>query len=91
MDNGLLRQDEAKTVHQTLTNHLGIQLTVVDASQRFLSQLKGVTDPEQKRKIIGRNFIDVFQEEAHKLEKAATRSTNAGDIEWLLQGTLVCT
>ncbi|KAL2058316.1 hypothetical protein ABVK25_001042 [Lepraria finkii] len=88
VDNGLLRQDEAKIVHKTLTNHFGIQLTVVDASQRFLGELKGVTDPEQKRKTIGRNFIDVFQEEAHKLEKAAANSPNAGDIEWLLQGTL---
>ncbi|KAK3174487.1 GMP synthase (glutamine-hydrolyzing) [Lepraria neglecta] len=88
VDNGLLRQDEAKIVHKTLTDHLGIQLTVVDASQRFLGELKGVTDPEQKRKTIGRNFIEVFQEEAHKLEKAAANSLNAGDIEWLLQGTL---
>ena len=91
VDNGLLRQDEAKIVHKTLTDHLGIRLTVVDASQRFLGELKGVTDPEQKRKTIGRNFIEVFQEEAHKLEKAAANSPNAGDIEWLLQGTLVRT
>ena len=78
-------------MHKTLTDHLGIQLTVVDASQRFLGELKGVTDPEQKRKIIGRNFIEVFQEEAHKIEKVAANSPNAGDIEWLLQGTLVRT
>ena len=78
-------------MHKTLTKHLGIQLTVVDAGQRFLGELKGVTDPEQKRKIIGRNFIEVFQEEAHKVEAAAANSPNAGDIEWLLQGTLVRT
>ena len=88
VDNGLLRQDEAKTVHKTLTEDLGIRLTVVDASQRFLDDLRGVTDPEKKRRIIGRNFIEVFQEEAKKIEKAAASSPQAGDIEWLLQGTL---
>ena len=88
VDNGLLRQDEAKTVHKTLTKDLGIRLTVVDASQRFLDELRGVTEPEKKRRIIGRNFIEVFQEEAKKIEKAAASSPQAGDIEWLLQGTL---
>ena len=88
VDNGLLRQDEAKTVHKTLTGDLGIRLTVVDASQRFLDDLRGVTEPEKKRRIIGRNFIEVFQEEAKKIEKAAASSPQAGDIEWLLQGTL---
>ncbi len=61
---------------------------MVDASQRFLSDLKGVTEPEQKRKIIGRNFIDIFQEEGKRLEEAAKNSPQAGEIEWLLQGTL---
>lgn len=88
VDNGLLRLDEAKNVHKTLTEKLGINLTVVDASQRFLTDLKGVTDPEQKRKIIGRDFIQVFQEEAKAIAKAAHGSEKAGDIEWLLQGTL---
>ena len=88
VDNGLLRQDEAKTVQKTLTEDLGIRLTVVDASQRFLDDLRGVTDPEKKRRIIGRNFIEIFQEEAKKIEKAAASSPQAGDIEWLLQGTL---
>ena len=88
VDNGLLRLDEAKTVQKTLTDDLGIQLTVIDAGQRFLSELKGVTEPEQKRKIIGRNFIEIFQEEAKRLEDAAKNSPQAGDIEWLLQGTL---
>lgn len=75
-------------MHKTLTEHLGIQLTVVDASQRFLNQLRGITDPEQKRRIIGREFIEVFQETGKKLEEAAASSERAGDIEWLLQGTL---
>ena len=88
VDNGLLRLAEAETVHQTLTEHLGIQLTVVDASQRFLDQLRGVTEPESKRKIIGRNFIEVFQEVAKGIEEAAAKSPKAGEIEWLLQGTL---
>ena len=88
MDNGLLRLAEAENVHKTLTEHLGIQLTVVDASQRFLDQLRGVTDPESKRKIIGRNFIDVFQEKAKEIEEAVANSPNSGEVEWLLQGTL---
>ena len=75
-------------MHKTLTEDLGIRLTVVDASQRFLTDLRGVIDPEQKRRIIGRNFIQVFQEEAKTIEKAAADSPLSGDIEWLLQGTL---
>ena len=75
-------------MHKTLTEDLGIRLTVVDASQRFLDDLRGVTDPEKKRRIIGRDFIEVFQAEAKKIEKAAASSPQAGDIEWLLQGTL---
>ena len=88
IDNGLLRKDEAATVHKTLTDYLGIQLTVVDASERFLSDLKGISEPEQKRKIIGSRFIQEFQEKAKELELAASNSDRAGDIEWLLQGTL---
>ena len=61
---------------------------MVDASQRFLDQLRNVVDPEQKRKIIGRVFIEVFQETAKNIEAAAAGSSKAGDIEWLLQGTL---
>ena len=56
VDNGLLRLNEAEEVHKNLTEHLRINLTVVDASQRFLDQLAGIRDPEQKRKVIGRNF-----------------------------------
>ncbi|KAI4261689.1 MAG: hypothetical protein L6R42_003110, partial [Xanthoria sp. 1 TBL-2021] len=88
VNNGLLRHKEAETVHQTLTSHLGINLTVIDASERFLTDLKGVLDPEKKRKIIGKNFIEVFQETALKIAKEAAGTPNAGDIEWLLQGTL---
>ncbi|KAL8661235.1 MAG: hypothetical protein Q9202_005781 [Teloschistes flavicans] len=88
VDNGLLRLNEATTVHKTLTEHLGINLTVVDASVRFLADLEGVTEPEQKRKIIGRNFIEVFQETAKKIAAEAVDSSRAGEIEWLLQGTL---
>lgn len=88
VNNGLLRQDEVQTVHQTLTKHLGINLTVVDASERFLTDLKGVTEPEQKRKIIGRDFIEIFQETAQRIAAAAAGSPRSGDIEWLLQGTL---
>lgn len=88
VDNGVLRLNEAETVHKTLTEYLGINLTVVDASQRFLRDLEGVSEPEQKRKIIGRNFIEVFQESAKKISAAAAGSSSAGEIDWLLQGTL---
>lgn len=88
VDNGVLRLEEAETVHQTLTEHLGINLTVVDASERFLGLLKGVSDPEKKRKIIGNTFIEVFQETAKSIARNAAGSPKAGDIEWLLQGTL---
>jgi len=78
VDNGFLRKDEAKKVVIRLKEHLGINLTVVDASDRFVNALTGVEDPETKRKTIGRLFIEVFQEEAIKI----------GDVEYLLQGTL---
>lgn len=87
VENGLLRLGEAESVKKQLTEHLGIQLTVVDASQRFLGQLRDISDPEQKRKIIGRVFIEVFQETAENIE-AAAETSKAGKIEWLLQGTL---
>jgi GMP synthase (glutamine-hydrolysing) len=89
VDNGVLRLNEAKQVKATLTAGLGINLTVIDASERFLGRLKGVKDdPEKKRKIIGNTFIEVFQEEAKKIAAQAHNTANAGDIEWLLQGTL---
>lgn len=89
VDNGLLRLNEAKQVEQTLTAGLGINLTVVDAADRFLGLLKGVKDdPEKKRKIIGNTFIEIFQEKAKEIAAAAHGSSNEGEIEWLLQGTL---
>ena len=88
VDNGVLRKDEAKQVKETLTAGLGVNLTVVDASARFLSLLKGVSDPEKKRKIIGNTFIDCFQEKATEIAEAAENTPRAGKIEWFLQGTL---
>jgi GMP synthase (glutamine-hydrolysing) len=89
IDNGLLRLNEAKQVKETLDKGLGIKLTVIDASDLFLDRLKGITDnPEQKRKVIGNTFIEIFQEQAKKIAAEAHESSNAGEIEWLLQGTL---
>lgn len=88
VDNGLLRLNEAETVRDTLVKGLGINLTVVDATDRFLAKLKGVSDPETKRKIIGGEFIQIFQETALQLVAEAASSGKAGSIDWLLQGTL---
>jgi GMP synthase (glutamine-hydrolysing) len=88
VDNGFLRIDEAQIVKENLTEQLGINLTVVDASDRFLKALKGLTDPEKKRKIIGGLFITVFQETADRIAKEAENTPAASPIEWLLQGTL---
>ena len=78
VDHGLLRKNEAETVMAMFRDGFDIQVIKVDAKARFLKKLKGVTDPEQKRKIIGNEFIYVFEEEANKLQ----------DIEFLAQGTL---
>ncbi len=78
IDNGLLRVGERIKVEETFREHFHMNLKVVDSSQRFLKKLKGVTDPEQKRMIIGNTFIHVFEEEAKK----------AGDFKFLAQGTL---
>ncbi|KAH8826681.1 GMP synthase [Flagelloscypha sp. PMI_526] len=93
VDNGVLRLNEAKQVNDMLNRDLGVNLTVVDASARFLEKLSGVDDPEQKRKIIGNTFIHVFEEEAAKIEAQAeddekTGADPKGKVEWLLQGTL---
>lgn len=88
VDNGVMRLDEAKQVKETLGKHLQINLTVVDASDLFLGRLKGVSEPETKRKIIGNTFIEVFQEKAKEIAAAADNTPQAGLIEWLLQGTL---
>ncbi len=78
VDNGLLRLDEARQVVDTFERHLGLRLVHVDAAERFLAKLAGVADPEAKRKIIGREFVEVFQEEAARLRQA----------RWLAQGTI---
>jgi GMP synthase (glutamine-hydrolysing) len=78
VDHGLLRKSEAEQVVETFGEHFHVPLVHVQAQQRFLELLDGVEDPEQKRKIIGREFIRVFEDEARKL----------GDIRWLVQGTL---
>ncbi|GAA5904488.1 hypothetical protein JCM6882_008922 [Rhodosporidiobolus microsporus] len=89
VDNGVLRMDEAKQVHKMLNEDLGVNLTVVDASELFLGKLKGVTDPEQKRKIIGNTFIEVFEAKAAEIEaEVKAAGGEHGEIEWLLQGTL---
>ncbi|EIM91393.1 GMP synthase [Stereum hirsutum FP-91666 SS1] len=93
VDNGVLRLNEAAQVNEMLNKDLGVNLTVVDASSLFLSRLEGVEDPEQKRKIIGNTFINVFEEQATKIEAAAeeeekTGAEKKGKVEWLLQGTL---
>ncbi len=78
VDNGLLRLNEGDQVMDTFARHMGVKVIRVDAEQRFLSALKGVADPEKKRKIIGGAFIDVFEQEAAKLKNA----------KWLAQGTI---
>ena len=78
VDNGLLRQGEAEEVMGTFKDDFGIRIVQVDASERFLGALSGITDPECKRKVIGGIFVDVFQEEANKIE----------NICWLAQGTI---
>jgi len=101
VNNGVLRKDEFSKVRQNLRDKLGLNLVAVDASARFLGKLKGVTDPEQKRKIIGNEFIAVFEDEVERLvtENAdeGVRATQAGrraaasvatKINFLVQGTL---
>jgi GMP synthase (glutamine-hydrolysing) len=78
VDNGVLRSGEAKKVEQTLRRHFRMNIDCVEASGRFLNKLKGVTDPEKKRKIIGNEFIKVFEQEAKKIK----------GVEFLAQGTL---
>jgi GMP synthase (glutamine-hydrolysing) len=78
VDNGLLRLNEGDQVMATFAEHMGVNVIRVDASERFLKALKGIEDPEQKRKIIGNLFIEVFEEEATKLT----------EVDWLAQGTI---
>lgn len=83
-----MRLNECQQVKETLEKHLGINLTVIDGADLFLSRLKGLTEPEAKRKVIGSTFIDLFEEEAIRIEKAAENTPNAGKVEYFLQGTL---
>jgi GMP synthase (glutamine-hydrolysing) len=78
VDHGLLRLNEAEQVMQTFAENLGVQVIHVDASAEFMGELAGVTDPEAKRKIIGREFVHVFQREAERIS----------DARWLAQGTI---
>lgn len=78
VDTGLLRKDEGKKVMENYGEHFHMKIDMVDASERFLSKLKGVSDPEKKRKIIGNEFVAVFDEESQKIENAA----------FLAQGTI---
>lgn len=78
VDTGLLREGDNHHVMQTLASHMGISVKRIDASQQFLSALKDINDPEAKRKVIGKLFIDIFEEEANKLP----------NVKWLAQGTI---
>ncbi|MFN4900254.1 MAG: glutamine-hydrolyzing GMP synthase [Betaproteobacteria bacterium] len=78
VDHGLLRLNEAQQVMQTFAKHMGVKVIHVNARERFLTALSGVADPEEKRKIIGREFVHIFQEESAKLSNA----------RWLAQGTI---
>lgn len=78
VDTGLMRKNEPETVEEVMKNRMGINLIMVKAEERFLSHLCGVTDPEQKRKIIGEQFIRIFEEEAKKI----------GKVDFLGQGTI---
>jgi GMP synthase (glutamine-hydrolysing) len=78
VDNGLMRLNEAKQVMETFSRNLGMKILHIDAGPEFLKHLQGVTDPETKRRIIGREFVEVFQREAAKIANA----------RWLAQGTI---
>ena len=78
VDHGLLRLDEGKQVMETFAKNMGVRIIHVDATEQFMTKLAGVSDPEAKRKIIGREFVEVFQVEAGKLKQA----------KWLAQGTI---
>jgi len=78
VDHGLLRLDEAKQVMETFAKHMHVKVVHVDASEQFFKALRGVADPEEKRKIIGRHFVEVFQKEASRIKNA----------KWLAQGTI---
>ena len=82
VNNGVLRKNEFLSVQTNLREKLGLNIVAVDASERFLSKLAGVTEPEKKRKIIGAEFIAVFDDEANRIAR------ETGGVDWLVQGTL---
>ena len=82
VNNGVLRKNEFQSVQKNLREKLGLNIVAVDAGDRFLAQLAGVTDPETKRKRIGAEFIAVFDDEAARIAK------ETGGVDWLVQGTL---
>jgi GMP synthase (glutamine-hydrolysing) len=82
VNNGVLRKNEFEKVQKNLRDNLGLHLVAVDATERFMQKLAGVIDPETKRKIIGNEFIEVFDDEAKRILKVE------GEVEWLVQGTL---
>ena len=86
VDNGVLRKDEFAKVQATMREQLGLRVVAVNAAARFLGKLAGVTDPETKRKVIGNEFIAVFDDEAKKIFEA--EKAGGEEIAWLVQGTL---
>lgn len=86
VNNGVLRKDEFAKVQKTMREQLGLRVVAVDSSERFLKRLAGVTDPEQKRKAIGNEFIAVFDDEARKIFESERHVGE--EIAWLVQGTL---
>jgi GMP synthase (glutamine-hydrolysing) len=82
VNNGVLRKNEFQSVQKNMRDKLGLNVVAVDASERFLAKLAGVTDPETKRKRIGAEFIAVFDDEANRIAK------ESGGVDWLVQGTL---
>ncbi|MGI9251573.1 MAG: glutamine-hydrolyzing GMP synthase [Pseudohongiellaceae bacterium] len=87
VDNGLLRLHEGDQVMATFARNMGIKVIRVDVEDRFLNKLTGITDPEQKRKIIGNTFIEVFDEQAASMAEGMTTKETKG-IQWLAQGTI---
>jgi GMP synthase (glutamine-hydrolysing) len=86
VNNGVLRKNEFEKVQKNLRDNLGLHLVAVDATDRFMKKLAGVTDPEKKRKIIGKEFIAVFDKEARRIFQENEK--DGGRVKWLVQGTL---
>ena len=86
VNNGVLRKNEFEKVQKNLRDNLGLHLVAVDATDRFMKKLAGVSDPEKKRKIIGKEFIAVFDKEARRIFQEDEKA--GGRVKWLVQGTL---